>query len=153
MLAGVAVILAVVLGGGALLAKNLLAPRDAGGVTPGGPGPSQDTMAFSQGRPSTGGAGNATQTVDVGFQLDQLEDSTNPRKGADSARAVRVLKAIDEIKPRIANPSDLVHAKLLEAEALLLVKRHDDACELLKDIEGKAENTRRTRVKALLLTC
>jgi hypothetical protein len=43
-----------------------------------------------------------------------------------------------------------VHANLLEAEAFMLVSNVTKACELLKDIEGKAEGTRQKRVKSLL---
>jgi hypothetical protein len=162
LLATAAVILAVVLAGGALLAKKMFGPAELPTVTLGGQAPSHDdTATFNKRLVATGdtsagppGQANTASTINVEFQLGQLEDSTNPAKGADSATAVNAIRAITALRPHIQNTQELVHANLLQAEALMLVSRLPEACELLKDIEGKAEGTRQKRVKSLLsLTC
>ena len=160
VLAAAAVILVVVLGGGALLAKKMFGPGEIPSVTLDGQAPSTDTAAFKKPLGSTGDAAASTAgaagagAVNVEFQLSQLEDSTNPNKGADSASAEKTIRAIESLRPHIQNNNELVHANLLEAEALMLVSNVPKACDLLKNIEGKAEGTRRTRVKSLLsLAC
>ena len=133
-----AVILVIVLGGGALLAKRMLGPADPPVVTLNSELPSGNT---------------AEPPPNVSFQLDQLENSTNPERGADSITARKAIQKIDELRPHIQNDEDLVHANLLEAEGLMLLSEQTKACNLLKDIEGKAEGIKQRRVKALLLSC
>ena len=150
--AAIAAGLVVVLGGGvaALTMRGRSpSPADSPTVMPAGKPAAATAAATSPATQTT-----APVAANVTFMLDQLEDLTNIERGASATSADSALRVLATIETQIANDEDLVHARVIKAEALLLKDQGAEACRVLSDIEGKSQKTKRAaRVKALLRAC
>jgi hypothetical protein len=142
MIAAVAVVVVLLIGGGAYIAMARGADRNGAAV------PQGDT---------THPVDHSTPAVPAGADLsnafEQIEPMTDVTRDANTQTATRALALLDSIAPAARTDSDRVHVALLKSEAHFV--RSDDAtaesekqteisvgCTILKDYEGKASRTR-----------
>jgi len=96
--------------------------------------------------------------VRLGPAFETVERLTDPSKGADAQTARQALAKLDSIGPIAVEDSDVVRVALLSAEAHFILNEATNSeaekqagCELLKNVEGKADRTRfRARFRTYL---
>jgi tRNA A-37 threonylcarbamoyl transferase component Bud32 len=118
---------------------------------------STDSVLYSKAMDSTrgsSGTSSAAAVTTIEDRLQRLENLTDPDRGADSITAAQALTALEAMEDSVGSGRNRFHARLLRAEALMLVKREKAGCQVLRDLQAtRSDDPRMKRVNVLVSTC